>query len=134
MNKIGGQFASIEQITGQYFSADSVKKQKTDANLSFDDILNEKKTELDGTDSTVKFSKHASMRLQDRNISLTDAQNERLVQGMEQASKKGIQDSLILMDSIAFIVNVPNRTVVTAMDQTETTTNVFTNIDGAVIV
>jgi flagellar operon protein len=74
------------------------------------------------------------MRLQDRNISLTDAQNERLVQGMEQASKKGIQDSLILMDSIAFIVNVPNRTVVTAMDQTETTTNVFTNIDGAVIV
>jgi hypothetical protein len=38
------------------------------------------------------------------------------------------------MDSIAFIVNVPNRTVVTAMDQTETTTNVFTNIDGAVIV
>jgi flagellar operon protein len=134
MNKIGGQFASIEQITGQYFSADSVKKQNTDANLSFDDILNQKKTELDGTDSAVKFSKHASMRLQDRNISLTDAQNERLVQGMEQASKKGIQDSLILMDSIAFIVNVPNRTVVTAMDQTETTTNVFTNIDGAVIV
>jgi flagellar operon protein len=53
---------------------------------------------------------------------------------MEQASKKGIQDSLILVDSLAFIVNVPNRTVVTAMDQTETTdNNVFTNIDGAVI-
>jgi flagellar operon protein len=134
MNKIGGQFASIEQITGQYLSAESVSKQKTDSELSFDDILNQKKTELAETDTSVKFSKHASMRLQNRNISLTDAQNERLVQGMEQASKKGIQDSLILMDSIAFIVNVPNRTVVTAMDQTETTTNVFTNIDGAVIV
>jgi flagellar operon protein len=133
MNKIGGQFASIEQITGQYLSAESVSKQKTDSELSFDDILNQKKTELAETDTSVKFSKHASMRLQNRNISLTDAQNARLQQGMEQASKKGIQDSLILIDSLAFIVNVPNRTVVTAMEQSETTTNVFTNIDGAVI-
>jgi flagellar operon protein len=134
MNKIGGQFASIEQITGQYFSAESVNKPKTDSDISFDEILEQKKTELDGTDSSVKFSKHASMRLQSRNINLTEAQNARLEQGMEQASKKGIQDSLILIDSLAFIVNVPNRTVVTAMDQTETTANVFTNIDGAVIV
>jgi flagellar operon protein len=133
MNKIGGQFASIEQITGQYFSAESVNKPKTDSDISFDEILEQKKTELDGTDSSVKFSKHASMRLQSRNINLTEAQNARLEQGMEQASKKGIQDSLILIDSLAFIVNVPNRTVVTAMDQTETTANVFTNIDGAVI-
>jgi flagellar operon protein len=133
MNKIGGQFASIEQITGQYFSAESVNKQKSDSDISFDDILNQKKTALEGTDSSVKFSKHATMRLQNRNIDLTDSQNARLQQGMEQASKKGIQESLILIDSLAFIVNVPNRTVVTAMDQTETASSVFTNIDGAVI-
>jgi flagellar operon protein len=133
MNKIGGQFASIEQITGQYFSAGTVNKTGTDTDISFDDVLKQKQTELDGTDSSVKFSKHASMRLQSRNISLTDTQNARLQQGLEQASEKGIQDSLILIDSLAFIVNVPNRTVVTAMDQTETTNNIFTNIDGAVI-
>jgi hypothetical protein len=96
MNKIGGQFASIEQITGQYFSAESVNKPKTDSDISFDEILEQKKTELDGTDSSVKFSKHASMRLQSRNINLTEAQNARLEQGMEQASKKrdsGFPDS-----------------------------------------
>ena len=47
--------------------------------------------------------------------------------------EKGIQESLVMVDSLAFIVNVPNKTVVTAMDQGETEKNVFTNIDGAVI-
>ena len=38
-----------------------------------------------------------------------------------------------MIDSLAFIVNVPNKTVVTAMDQGESSDNIFTNIDGAVI-
>lgn len=52
---------------------------------------------------------------------------------MEMAEKKGIKESLVVVDSLAFIVNVPSRTVVTAMDQNESENNVFTNIDGAVI-
>ena len=47
--------------------------------------------------------------------------------------RKGVNESLVLVDNLAFIVNVPNKTVVTAMDQEETNANVFTNIDGAVI-
>ena len=82
----------------------------------------------------LKFSKHASMRLEERHISLTTEQNERLENGVAKASEKGIKDSLVMIDSLAFIVNVPNRTVVTAMDQTEQQDNIFTNIDGAVIV
>ena len=51
-----------------------------------------------------------------------------------KAGEKGIKDSLVLVDKMAFIVNVPSQTVVTAMDQDEATdSNVFTNIDGAVI-
>ena len=72
-------------------------------------------------------------RLESRGISLSDEQNVRLQSGVEKASAKGINESLVLVDSLAFIVNVPNKTVVTAMDQTETQSNVFTNIDGAVI-
>ena len=67
------------------------------------------------------------------NISLSEEQNARLEDGVEQAHAKGIKDSLVLVDSLAFIVNVPSKTVVTAMDQTETQSNIFTNIDGAVI-
>ncbi len=60
-------------------------------------------------------------------------QNARLESGVAKASEKGIRDSLVMIDSLAFIVNVPNKTVVTAMDQAEQQDNIFTNIDGAVI-
>ena len=73
------------------------------------------------------------MRLSTRNISLSDQQSERLEAGVEMAEKKGIKESLVVVDSLAFIVNVPSRTVVTAMDQNESENKVFTNIDGAVI-
>ena len=83
--------------------------------------------------ATVKVFKACSQRLESRNISLSEEQNARLEDGVEQAHAKGIKDSLVLVDSLAFIVNVPSKTVVTAMDQTETQSNIFTNIDGAVI-
>ena len=53
---------------------------------------------------------------------------------MQRANEKGIKDSLVIMDKLAFIVNVPSATVVTAMDQLDNSENIFTNIDGAVIV
>lgn len=133
MNKINGQFASIEQITGKYFSANTVNHSAKVPDISFEDVLKQKQTDGLSAEPTLKFSKHAAMRLESRNIHLTELQNARLEQGVEQASEKGIKESLVMVDSLAFIVNVPNRTVVTAMDQTETTNNVFTNIDGAVI-
>nr|WP_242973720.1 MULTISPECIES: TIGR02530 family flagellar biosynthesis protein [unclassified Butyrivibrio] len=98
-------------------------------------MLNKIQESSDNTISSeeLKFSKHAANRLQDRNIVLTDEQMARLNMGKIEAGEKGIKDSLILIDQLAFIVNVPNNTVVTAMDQTENKSNVFTNIDGAVI-
>ena len=40
---------------------------------------------------------------------------------------------LALDQGQAFIINVPNGRVITAMDRSEMKDNVFTNIDGAVI-
>ena len=74
------------------------------------------------------------MRLDQRDIALSEDQSSRLEAGVQKASEKGIKESLVIVDSLAFIVNVPNQTVVTAMDQTESMDNVFTNIDGAVII
>ena len=65
---------------------------------------------------------------------MSDDQSRRLESGVEKAGEKGIQESLVMVDSLAFIVNIPNKTVVTAMDQAESENNIFTNIDGAVIV
>lgn len=97
---------------------------------SFEDILKEKVSEDRGE---VKFSKHALSRLETRNITLSDGQMSRLNEGTKQAYLKGIKDSLVMVDELAFIVNVPNNTVVTAIDSNESEDKIFTNIDGAVI-
>jgi len=79
----------------------------------------------------VQFSKHASGRLSDRNIQLTGSQLARIEEGVTRAQNKGIRDSLVLVDNIALVVNIANKVVVTALNQQD---QVFTNIDGAVIV
>lgn len=134
---ISAQFSTIDQISNQYLSSKAVKNPLKTPDISFEQILQNTKQKEDSNqvieNSSLKFSKHAAMRLTNRNILMTQDMNRRLENGVEQASEKGIQESLVLIDSIAFIVNVPNKTVVTAMDQKETLNNVFTNIDGAVI-
>lgn len=130
MEKITNQFSSIEQVTSQYLSNKTVNNTSQSTDVSFEDVLRQTALERE---TGLKFSKHASMRLNERDIILTQNQSTRLENGVDAASKKGINDSLVLVDNLAFIVNVPNKTVVTAMDQTETNSNVFTNIDGAVI-
>lgn len=131
MNRITNQFSSIEQVTGQYYRKEQLNSPAGTSELSFEEVLKQKQSDAEGTQ--VRFSKHASQRLTSRNISLSEEQSRRLESGVKQAGDKGIQESLVLVDSLAFIVNIPNKTVVTAMDQTETLSNVFTNIDGAVI-
>ncbi|MCI7492774.1 MAG: flagellar protein [Lachnobacterium sp.] len=130
MEKITNQFSSIEQVTSQYLNNKTVNNTSQSTDVSFEDVLRQTALERE---TGLKFSKHASMRLNERDIILTQNQSTRLENGVDAASKKGINDSLVLVDNLAFIVNVPNKTVVTAMDQTETNSNVFTNIDGAVI-
>ena len=134
MNQISNQFLSIEQVTDQYLNRPQNIKSNALPSISFEEILRQKQNESVIESSGLKFSKHATNRLLDRNIALTDSQNVRLENGVKQASEKGITESLVLVDSLAFIVNVPNRTVVTALDQTEANSNIFTNIDGAVII
>ncbi len=124
-------FHSLEQVQSEYLShKPKDPTEKKQGSLSFQDILKQ----ASGKDSEVRFSKHASNRLNTRNIELTDRQMERLQEGTKKAQEKGIRDSLVLVDSLAFIVNVPSSTVVTAMEQSEAQENIFTNIDGAVII
>lgn len=129
-----GSFLSIEQLKDQYLRpSDRAIEASEDTAVSFQTVLNRKQNEQISGMGSLKFSKHAINRLSDRNIELTNGQIERLNSGAKKAGEKGIQESLVIVDKLAFIVNIPNKTVVTAMDQTETQDNVFTNIDGAVI-
>ena len=96
-------FASIEQITGQYINSRTASdKNVKDTHISFTQALDNAKSLHS---SEVTFSKHASERLKTRNISLTDNQLNRLNEGARKAQNKGITESLVLLDDLAFIVN-----------------------------
>ena len=125
INVING-FPSVPIITGLTGTVRQSNAPEKET-ASFESIFR-KKTEEQG----LKVSKHANERLARRNIDLSDEQWMRLESGVKKAGIKGIKESLIMVDDLAFIVNVQNNTVITAVDENED--RVFTNIDGAVIV
>lgn len=130
MEALQSTYMSLDQMKNLYLKREEQSgKTGQQETLSFSKLLeqaDEKRTQ------GVNFSKHANDRLASRNISLSGEQLERLNRGILQAKEKQIRESLVMMDDIVFIVNVNSRTVITAMDQEKN--NVFTNIDGAVIV
>ncbi|MDE6218823.1 MAG: flagellar protein [Lachnospiraceae bacterium] len=135
MNINNSQFLSIEQLQNQYLKQQNVNPaRKAPQGTSFEEILQKQQAQGTQAAEAVRFSKHAANRLNDRKIELTDEQLERLNDGTKKAGAKGIKDSLVLVDQLAFIVNTKSNTVITAMDQTEADENIYTNIDGAVII
>ena len=133
MNQINQSFTSIEQVTNRFLDNRSKDVSPAEySGLSFNEIFAQKQDDL-SAGSALKFSRHATARLDERDISLSAEQSARLENGAKMAEVKGIKDSLVLVDSLAFIVNIPNQTVITAMDSNESDENIYTNIDGAVI-
>ncbi|MCI2047880.1 MAG: flagellar protein [Faecalibacterium sp.] len=99
-------------------------------NASFQEILQK---DLEET-SEVSFSKHAVKRVMDHNLSLSQDSLARLNEGVKLANEKNLDDTLILVDQNAFLVSAKNNTVITAFGGSDMKGNVFTNIDGTVVV
>ena len=129
MKILNGQFPSIEQAASEYLEKSQSSEATSQGRKSFAEVFEDKKIE----NGELKFSKHATNRLSERNIELSDKMLNRLSAGMQAAGQKGINESLVMVDQLAFIVNVKNQTVITALDKDDSNGNVFTNIDGAVI-
>ena len=96
------------------------------AGRPFDQILREEV-------GAVKFSTHAQDRLRVREIHLSSADRMQLRHGVEKAAEKGARESLVLLNDRAFLVNIRNRTVITAMGKEDLKDRVFTNIDSTVV-
>ncbi len=95
--------------------------------VSFNDFLTQAQSA-----QKVRFSNHAQKRLDSRNISLSDEGLNRLANAVSKVEKRGGRESLVLMDDMAFVVNVKDRLVVTAMDAQSRGDGVFTQIDSVV--
>ncbi len=99
---------------------------------SFADVLAGTTTGTPGT-TAPKFSRHALDRVTRRGIELDQPTLARLAGGMSRAASKGSRDAVVFVDSTAFVVSVPNNTVITAVGSEHMREHVFTNIDSAVI-
>jgi flagellar operon protein len=122
---------TIQQVNGQGISvagsASALPAKVTkQAGASFADVFKEKINDL-------KFSAHAQTRMKSRNIDVSPSMMNKLTNAVDSAQKKGSKNSLVLFPDAAFIVNIPNRTVVTAMDGENIRENIFTNIDSTVL-
>ena len=98
-----------------------------DAKVDFKSLLDEAKVQH------VQFSKHAAKRLETRNIELNKDDLALLSDGINRAEKKGSKESLLLMNDTAFVVNVKDRTIITAVDEQGMKEKTFTNIDSAIM-
>lgn len=81
----------------------------------------------------LKFSAHALERMRQRGIALLPEELAQLETAVDKAASKGARETLVIMKREAFIVSVPNRTVITAARCDDTEDAVFTNIDSAVV-
>ncbi len=122
MPEVNGIKVPFIPITG---NETIVKKKLPEVKNSFESLL---QTELE----KIKFSNHAQKRLESRNIQLTDTDIDKIQSAVQKAELKGAKDSLVLLNNTAFIVNIPNKTVVTTMPVNSTEENIFTNIDSVV--
>jgi flagellar operon protein len=82
----------------------------------------------------LKISRHASERMQERNIEISKDEWQHVTSRVMEARDKGVKQPLVLLDQAALIVSAKNATVITAMDRQEAKSQLFTNIDGTIVI
>jgi flagellar operon protein len=122
----------IERISTQLSSA-SLQTTAQAAQTGDDTFGTLFQKELDRQTQPVAFSKHAKERVEERGIEITQDLMDQLRLGLVRAQEKGATNILAMDTENAFIINVPNAKVITALTQDEMRENIFTNIDGAVV-
>jgi flagellar operon protein len=85
----------------------------------------------DQLEDKLRISGHAAKRMRSRGLELAEPDMDRLSTAVDQAGEKGSNEALILMDGVAFVVSVPNRTVITA--HSGPGDRVYTNIDSTIV-
>ncbi|MBH0155887.1 flagellar protein [Fictibacillus sp. 5RED26] len=103
-------------------------QQQKKVNRSFQSVLYKE------LENQLTVSKHAQKRLQDRNITISETSWNKISEKVIEAGQKGIKDSLVIMKNVTLVVNAPNQTVITALDRNESTSQIFTNINGAIVI
>ena len=119
---VNGNIVSVKPLD---IDSSKANVNKDASKTSFSEILNEK------LNKNINISKHANVRLTERNIVLSDEDMGKLSDAFDKAEDKGAKDSVILYKDLAFVASIKNRTIITAMPKGEE--NIFTNIDSVIL-
>ena len=123
----------IQRVSGvQRRDAPQVRIQRQGQSGGFGAMLQQELLKSEQPAQSVEFSKHAISRAQERGIEVTPDLMDQLAGSVIRAQAKGATNILAMDTEKAFIINVPNAKVITAITQEEMKENIFTNIDGAV--
>ena len=123
----------IQRVSGlQRRDAPQAQVQRKPAEAGFGGMLQQELAKAEQSSQAVAFSKHAISRVQERGIEVTPDLMDQLAGSVVRAQAKGATNILAMDAEKAFIINVPNARVITAITQEEMRENIFTNIDGAV--
>lgn len=118
---------NIKLIEGQLINNSKRENYKRIENQkSFKDVIEDIKYK------EVKFSKHASKRIETRNVNFNKEEINKIQEALAKAEQKDVKDALIVMNGKILITNVETRTVITTFMNEQMEDNVITKIDGAV--
>ncbi len=110
----------------QVSSLQSSKNKKTN---------NEFKEHLDHelNHNEIKISNHAAKRIIDRNLDLNGEEFVKIRNAITKLKEKGGKDSLVITSNAAYIVDVNQNKIVTAIDKENLQENIFTKIDSTIL-
>lgn len=123
----------INDTLSNYISIQQAQEKINHQQNSRTDEVNQKNSFQEVLNREITFSKHAGQRMAQRDIELSKQDIQKLGQAVKKAEEKGVRNTLVLFDQKAFIVNVPANIVITAMSGSDLKENIFTQIDGAVL-
>ncbi|MCR2042768.1 TIGR02530 family flagellar biosynthesis protein [Anaerosalibacter massiliensis] len=125
MNRI-----NIKQLESRLINSSTpINDKQVNSNKNFKEILEK----VQGKNEEIKFSKHALERMDSRDVKLNLEEVKKIEMAFKKAEEKGVKDAFILLGDKGFIASIENKTVITSITNEELKENIFTNIDGAVI-
>ncbi len=137
LNGLNQSYQPTKNVTQKSLNSnDQVTKTLDPRQLNFESLMNQKLVEQQTTmpQGELSISKHATARMEQRGMEMSTELMLSLNNAMDKVRTKGARDTVMIAEQGAFIVNVPNNVIVTAITKEELKENVFTNIDSAVLI
>jgi flagellar operon protein len=107
--------------------APAVQPRRSVDGLSFDEMLRQAESS-----QPIRISPHAQQTLDEMGIEMTSARMASLAEAVGRAAARGAGNALVVMDHAGMVVNVADRTLVTAVNEQRMQEQVITDIDAAV--